>query len=116
MSRTAARAATLLREREAADRAAREGRARDLLERTRKVVLSAVLPGQRVWLIGSLAWGGFGERSDVDLVVSPSDSRGLERLERAVAEATGASVDLLLLDDLPQSFRTRVERDGLRIA
>ena len=34
----------------------------------------ALVPGQlpagtRAWLVGSLAWGGFGERSEVDLVL-----------------------------------------------
>jgi len=29
----------------------------------------------RAWLIGTLAWGGFGERSDVDLVLEGLDER-----------------------------------------
>jgi predicted nucleotidyltransferase len=41
--------------------------------------LKALLPaGARAWLIGSLAWGGFGAYSDVDLVVS-----GVDALETA---------------------------------
>lgn len=70
-------------------------------------------PGGRAWLIGSLAWGGFGPRSDVDLVVSGLSGRDITALESAVAERLGVGVDILVLEDLPPRFRERVEAEGV---
>lgn len=68
------------------------------------------------WLIGSAAWGGFGERSDVDVVVRALDpSRVTETADRLAAVA-GVAVDLLRFEELAPSFRDRVERDGARLA
>ena len=41
--------------------------------------------------------------------------RGPPAIEIAVCKAVGVEVDLLMLQDLPQSFRERVEREGLAI-
>ena len=72
-------------------------------------------PGATAWLIGSLAWGGFGERSDVDLVVDGVDRAELVGIERAVAKAAGVEVDLLELGTLPSQFRARVLAEGCEI-
>ncbi|HVW30736.1 MAG TPA: nucleotidyltransferase domain-containing protein [Polyangiaceae bacterium] len=116
MSTAAARTAALLRARESQARASREARARELLEKLRAAVADTAPAGVRVWLIGSLAWGNFGERSDVDLVLSGASSDIAEAIETAAARATAAPVDVLVFDDLPTDFRQRVERDGLRLA
>jgi predicted nucleotidyltransferase len=71
--------------------------------------------GGRAWLIGSLAWGEFGVRSDVDLVFEGVDAQRLLEIEVAVARAADAAVDVLELGDLPASFRARVEREGRAI-
>lgn len=68
------------------------------------------------WLIGSTVWGGFGERSDVDVVV-----RGLDVSQRVAAEdlfgaACQGSVDLLRFEELDAAFQARVVREGRRIA
>ena len=70
------------------------------------------------WLIGSAAWGGFGLRSDVDVVV-----RGLAVSERAMAEnafservGAGVGVDLLRWEELPEGFCERVLGEGVRLA
>ncbi len=70
----------------------------------------------RVWLIGSLAWGGFGERSDVDLVVEHLPAEAASLLADLLADATGRHVDLLLLDSLPASFRRRILDEGTDVA
>ena len=44
-------------------------------------------PGATAWLIGSLAWGGFGERSDVDVVVRGLDWNEAMTLELALSRA-----------------------------
>ena len=51
------------------------------------VVRELVQPPARVWLIGSLAWGGFGAQSDVDLVLSGVDSRAMLSLKKDIARA-----------------------------
>lgn len=100
---------------------AREARARrEAVEReTRDRVLMTLreeLPGgATAWLIGSLAWGGFGERSDVDVVVAGVSSEQATRLERALLRSAGVPVDLLQLEALPERFRERVTADGVRV-
>ena len=68
--------------------------------------------GASAWLIGSLAWGGFGDRSDVDVVVRGLDRNQATTLELALSRATAREVDLLRYEDLPASFRERVLREG----
>jgi len=69
----------------------------------------------KAWLIGSLAWGGFGERSDVDLVLDGVDSTLATSIEIALCRAVQVEVDLLTYRQLPPSFRARVEREGITI-
>jgi len=105
---------TLLR-RAAAERASARARA-DVLRTEILALVRGHLPaGGRAWLIGSLAWGEFGNGSDVDLVFDGVDPARLVQIETDVARAAGAAVDVLLLDELPASFRARVEREGTSI-
>ncbi len=74
---------------------------------------------EAVWLIGSLVWGGFGTRSDVDVVVRGAGAPHHGRLwahwvERLGADA-GERVDLLRLEELPEAFQRRVLTEGLRL-
>jgi predicted nucleotidyltransferase len=71
--------------------------------------------GARAWLIGSLAWGGFGERSDVDLVLDGVSGPLATAIEIAVTKATGVEVDLLTWHALSPSFQSRVQQEGLAI-
>lgn len=70
-------------------------------------------PGMMGWLIGSLAWGGFGERSDVDLVLAGADSTFATNLEMVLTRELEVPVEVLRAEGLPVSFRERVERDGI---
>jgi predicted nucleotidyltransferase len=70
---------------------------------------------QQVWLIGSLAWGGFDESSDVDLVVEGVSERRLTQLWCHLERELKRSVDLLRFEDLPESFRSRVLGEGVRL-
>jgi predicted nucleotidyltransferase len=68
------------------------------------------------WLVGSAAWGGFGERSDIDVVVGDLDERAAAGVVDALTEAAGVRVDLLRLEELSAGFRQRVLREGERLA
>lgn len=67
------------------------------------------------WLIGSLAWGGFGEHSDVDVVTRGLDERQASALERALLRELRREVDVLRYETLSATFRARVQQDGLAI-
>ena len=80
-------------------------RAREALERS---------GAREVWLFGSLARGTETSSSDVDLAVSGMPA---ERLFSALAELMelfGARVDLVRLEDAPESLRRRVLEEGKR--
>jgi len=83
------------------------------LARVVEAVRSHLPAGAHAWLIGSLAWGGFGLGSDVDLVVDGIDGPTRLKLEEVVGHVASAPVDLLELDTLPAAFRERIERQGL---
>jgi predicted nucleotidyltransferase len=71
---------------------------------------------ERVWLFGSRARGDNFERSDIDLAV---EAPGIDRGEWAALHLdldeeadTLLLIDFVLVDDLPESFRQRVQREG----
>ena len=66
----------------------------------------------RVWIIGSLAWEGFGERSDIDLVVEGATEPVLFAIAEEVGRASGRLVDALALETLPESFAARAVAEG----
>jgi predicted nucleotidyltransferase len=71
--------------------------------------------GRRAWLIGSLAWGNFGERSDVDIVF---EGLALDRIGEVAArlgDRLRVSVDILRLEDLPPGFQDRVIAEGVEL-
>jgi predicted nucleotidyltransferase len=105
----------VLHKRESDAREQREVRAADARRSVEQIVREQVKPPGQVWLIGSLAWGEFGEHSDVDLVFSEVDRALLLQVEIEVARATGAPVDVLELNQLPVSFRDRIIQTGFRL-
>jgi predicted nucleotidyltransferase len=66
-------------------------------------------------LIGSLAWGGFGELSDVDVVLKGARAEQASRLEVLLTRILRLPVEVLRLEELPQSFRARVVQEGTRL-
>lgn len=96
-------------------RARREAVEQETRERVLTTLREALPPGATAWLIGSLAWGGFGERSDVDVVVAGLSGAQASRLERVLLRSAGVPVDLLQLEALPESFRERVTSEGVRV-
>lgn len=104
-----------LRERAAQARAARSA----LAAATRAQLLGAIAlhlpPRVDAWLIGSLAWGGFGEHSDIDVVVRGASPSAATRLEIALTRDVRCSTEVLRFEDLPASFRAHVEREGIAL-
>jgi predicted nucleotidyltransferase len=94
-------------------RAAREQHAAEIRAKVESQVRALLPRDARAWLIGSLAWGGFGERSDVDLVLTGVQAADATAIADAVARAAGVEVDLLELEQLPAAFRDRVDREGV---
>lgn len=94
-------------------RARREALERETRERVVATLREHLPPGVTAWLIGSLAWGGFGERSDVDVVVAGLSAADATRLEPLLVRVAGVPVDLLHLETLPESFRARVVSEGM---
>ena len=112
MSVSVEESARAFQERALRARAARERHALEVRAKVEQQVKLLLPPGARAWLIGSLAWGGFGERSDVDLVLAGATECEATLLEDAVSRASGVEVDVLQLDELPAPFRRRVELEG----
>jgi predicted nucleotidyltransferase len=108
-------AVRILSDRARRRRLARVEREADVREQVAGIVRSHLPTGARAWLIGSLAWGGFGERSDIDLVLEGVDAPTALRIEIAVTRAAQAEVDLLTLDALPEAFRQRVLSEGIAL-
>jgi predicted nucleotidyltransferase len=115
MPLSAEESARQFQERAQRARAERERRAVEVRAAVEQQVKTLLPPEGRAWLIGSLAWGGFGERSDVDLVISGVTGPQASLLEDAVGRVARATVDVLQLDELPASFRQRVVREGVPI-
>ena len=70
-------------------------------------------PRTEAWLIGSLAWGGFGEHSDIDVVVRGLAPPAATRLELALLRAVAWAVEVLRFEELPVSFGERILREGI---
>ena len=104
-----------LRKRAAAARAAREAVAADVRSRVVEHMTAQLPPGTSAWLIGSLAWGGFGERSDIDVVLQGASPEQACRLEVDLTRALRLPVDMLRFEELPDSFRERVVQQGIRL-
>jgi predicted nucleotidyltransferase len=102
-----------LRERAARARIASAERAAAARERLLAAVSAHLPTHAEAWLIGSLAWGGFGEHSDVDVVVRNTSAVEATRLELALTRVVGVPVDLLRFEDLPAAFGARVEHEGI---
>ena len=107
---------TLIARRRAA-RAAHERRGAELVARARVAATAYRAAGtlDGAWLVGSLAWGGFGTRSDVDIVVRGAPASGFGALAATLSDALGAEVDLMRIEELPDAFRRRVLERGMRL-
>jgi predicted nucleotidyltransferase len=69
----------------------------------------------RFGAIGSLAWGSFGHRSDVDVVVRGADPARIGALGAHLSDALDIDVDGLRIEELAPAFRDRVLAEGLRL-
>lgn len=107
-------AATLLRRHQQRKKHHRERGAsiQRILEETIRAALEAGRI-RRAWLIGSLAYGHFGERSDVDVVVEGLAPTEVVVLWNEIGEQLGVQMDLMRLEELSSGFHRRVLREGV---
>ena len=82
-------------------------------------LLQKYLPEVTAWAFGSRVKGKSRPSSDLDLVVfsSPAQNRAFHDLKEALQEsALPFRVDLLVWDDLPETFHKVIEQDKVVIA
>lgn len=72
-----------------------------------------VHPAARAWLVGSVARGELGERSDVDVALAGVPPDGAVELSLLLGERLGVAVDVLRLEELPPSERQRFQAEGV---
>jgi predicted nucleotidyltransferase len=70
---------------------------------------------RRAWLIGSLAWGTFGERSDVDIAFEGLAIDRIGAVASRLGDCLRVGVDVLRLEDLSGGFRDRVLEEGIEL-
>jgi predicted nucleotidyltransferase len=99
-------------------RAAAEARRRSLVAAAERAIGELAAEGiiAGAWLIGSTVWDGFGERSDIDIVVRGLDISRRGEIETRLSESCRGPVDLLRWEELDAPFQARVAREGVRIA
>ena len=116
MSQTARRLARSMIARHRRLGEASRAKATDLRPRVQDALQSALerCVIDRAWLIGSLTTDHFGPGSDVDVVVQ---GLTIERaqFQETLSRALGHRVDLLCIEQLPESFQQRVLEEGLEI-
>ncbi len=74
--------------------------------------LCAAHGARETWLFGSLAWGGFGPHSDVDLAVAGVPAGEQTALWSALERLLGRDVDLVDLSAAPETFAARIRAEG----
>lgn len=102
-----------LRARARRQREAQEAHAKVVHDRLMESLRTQLPKGTMAWLIGSLAWGGFGAHSDVDLVLRGADAAFASRLEVALTRDLQVPVEVMRAEDLPGPFQERIEREGI---
>jgi len=100
-------------------RRAEERRARVEARRERLVgalpALVAILERRgptRVWLFGSLAWGGVHDGSDIDLAAQDLPGDDLLGAQGELLVASPCRVDLLRIEEAPPSLAARIRSQG----
>ena len=68
---------------------------------------------RRVWLFGSLAWGGPHEDSDIDPAVEGMPEDDLWRAQGEALTAAPCGVDLVRTEDVPLTLASRIRASGI---
>jgi len=74
--------------------------------------LLAARGAQRVWVVGSLAWGGLHPGSDLDLAVAGLPPERWGDARAALWELAGEPVDLIPLEAAAETLRVRILETG----
>jgi len=93
----------------------REREARTIRQRVTEAIqaLVARFEVRRVWLFGSLAWGGVHEESDVDLLVEGLTGDLWDAAGAFLEERIGLPVDLVRMEEAPPGLVERVRAIGV---
>jgi predicted nucleotidyltransferase len=96
------------------DEARRAGRlmVQSQVRRDLRTALEALVPGERVWIFGSLTQGGrFNDASDVDVALE-AEPGGMSagRLSSELSERLARPVDVVLIETC--RFRDKIRREG----
>jgi uncharacterized protein len=67
---------------------------------------------QRVWLVGSLQWGGMHERSDIDLAVEGLSDEDVGAAHAELLNLAPCPVDLIRLEETPPAVAARIRFNG----
>ena len=98
--------------------ARRDAAAHERAERLRQQVRAAVprlareLGARRAWLFGSLVWGPVFLDADVDVAVEGLRGAQEDALAAALRARVEAEVDVVRLEDAPESLRSRILQDA----
>jgi len=68
-----------------------------------------------VFLYGSFVWGRQGLASDIDLAVTGVEPRRQFEAIAAIGRLFDQPVDLLRIEDAPDSLRERIQSEGIRL-
>ena len=78
-------------------------------------VLLRACGARRVWVVGSLAWGGLHARSDLDLAVEGLPPERWSEAREALWDLAGEPVDLIPLEAAAATLRARVLDAGREV-
>lgn len=114
MTVTPEETARMLLRRFGADKAEATERARTLRRAAAEVIpqIARQLGATRVFLFGSLVWGGANDRSDIDLAVEGITPARIDDFGGEAIMRLPARVDVVRLEDAPPSLATRILESG----
>jgi predicted nucleotidyltransferase len=99
-------------------RFAMEGDRSDRAERLRMKVretaasIARELGARKVYLFGSLVWGGIHSRTDVDLAVEGLSSAQVDHFSAGVIQTLGVIPDVVRIEEAPENLRRRIEESA----
>jgi len=70
---------------------------------------------ESLFVVGSLATGKFGRRSDIDLVIKGLKDEDFFKAHALLLRESQYDIDLKPYEDLAESFRSEVKKKGIKV-